>query len=77
MYALEDDIVALATPVGQSALAVVRVSGKNIKKLYQLITQKKQLPKPNFSNPSFIFSDNSNKPLDYAVITYFKAPKSF
>ena len=38
MYKLDDDIVALATIPGKSALNVIRVSGKTAKKLYTKIT---------------------------------------
>ena len=41
MYNLDDDIVALATLAGKSALNVVRVSGKSSLQLYKRLTKKR------------------------------------
>ena len=38
MYVLHDDIVALATLPGKSALNVIRLSGNNLSNIYKKIT---------------------------------------
>ena len=48
MYRLNDDIVALATIAGKSALNVVRVSGPSSLGFYKKLTNSKALPRPNY-----------------------------
>ena len=75
MKRLQHNIVALATPPGSSALAIVRVSGKKLKKLYKQLTNKTPLPrKAVFSK---IYNPKTNKALDESVIIYYEGPKSF
>ena len=77
MYTNSDDIVALATVAGKSALNVVRLSGSNCKKIFQELTRKKQVPKPNHVYPKYIYSGIEKNPFDFASLVYYKAPKSF
>ncbi len=71
----QEDIVAIATPPGIGALAVVRLSGKNLKPLFKEFTHKK--PKDRFALFTKLYHPNNNHILDEAIVTYFKAPGSF
>ena len=71
----QDNIVALATPPGIGALAIVRLSGANLKELYQSFTHK--IPKNRFATFTELYHPVNDNFLDEAVVTYFKAPKSF
>ena len=75
MKRLQHNIVALATPPGSSALAIVRVSGKKLKKLYKQLTNKTALPRRAVF--SKIYNPKTNKALDESVIIYYEGPKSF
>ena len=76
MYNLNDNIVALATVPGKAALSVVRVSGDNqLLLIFMLLTKKKELPRPNFSYPYYVYA--KKRVVDQCVITYYKGPKSY
>ena len=55
----QDNIVAIATPPGTGALAIVRLSGKNLKSLYKGFTN--SLPKNRSTKPN-------NKAIDGLII---------
>ena len=55
MYDTADNIVALATMAGKSALNIIRVSGKCSEKFYQQLTQTSNKPKPNYCLPKNIY----------------------
>lgn len=71
----QEDIVAIATPPGVGALAVVRISGGNLKPLYKNFTHK--TPKNRFASFSRLYHPKKNIVLDEAVVTYFESPNSF
>ena len=73
---VQDNIVALATPPGIGAIAVIRISGQNLKPLYKKITQSKSAPIPRYANYTKIY-DSNNNPIDNCLITYFPNPHSF
>ena len=77
MYNLNDDIVALATLAGKSALNVVRLSGQSSGKFYQHLTKKKTNPKPNHITLHNLYDPSTKKILDQAMVVYYAAPKSF
>ena len=77
MYNTADNIVALATLAGKSALNIVRVSGSSRAKIYKKLTKTTVLPKPNLCLPKYIYSLDGDKPLDHGMIIYYKSPKSF
>ena len=73
-----DTIVAVATPPGRSAIAIVRLSGPQSLPIVRALTRDEQFqPEPNRVVLKQIFSPESDEVLDYALITYFKAPHSF
>ena len=77
MYRLNDDIVALATLAGKSALNVVRVSGSSCLKFYKKITGVSSLPKPNHVKLVSLYHPIKKQIIDQANIVYYKGPKSF
>ena len=56
---VKDKIVALATPKGFGALAVVRVSGQSLKKLFTKVTKHKS-PKPRYAYFKKFFSSDGS-----------------
>ena len=74
-FYIKDNIVALATPRGFGALAVVRVSGENLSSLFKKITSIDS-PVPRHAYLKNIKS-SAGEILDNSVVTLFRAPKSF
>ena len=70
-----ENIVALATPPGKGALAIVRLSGPDLCSIYRAFSRKD--PVDRRAVFSKIYHPISKKLLDEAVITYFKSPNSF
>ena len=71
----QENIVALATPPGIGALAIVRISGPNLKDLYKQFTH--QHPKERFALFTKFYHPVNNHVLDEVVATYFKSPASY
>ena len=72
---IKDNIVALATPIGFGALAVVRVSGQSLNTLFNKVTGYKN-PKPRYAYFKKFYSSDGDV-LDNVLITYFKGPQSY
>jgi len=75
---IEDTIAAISTPLGKSGLGVIRLSGKDSRRIAQSL----------FSSPSNdlqdrvpvlgnLFEPSTGDVIDQAVVTYFQAPRSF
>lgn len=73
---VKDDICALATPVGFSAIAVIRLSGPNALSILKGISKKKGIIKSHNSFLSPLYSDQEEK-IDQALVTYFEEGKSY
>lgn len=71
----QEIIVALATPPGLGALAVVRLSGPKLGPLYKKFTRKK--PQDRLAAFSPLFHPETGVLLDEVIATYFKGPKSY
>ena len=71
----QENIVAIATPPGIGALAVLRLSGRDLKPLYKRLTH--QLPKNRFALFTKLYHPINNTILDEVVATYFKSPTSY
>lgn len=71
---LDDTIVAIATPIGRGALAVVRLSGPNAFPIARKHIQTWPL-EPRVVHLSAIHDENES--LDRALVTLFPAPNSF
>jgi len=71
-----DTIAALATPPGIGALAIIRISGKNLLPLFKKLTNNKA-PKDRLATFSSIYCPVTKEVLDSGIIIYFMAPNSF
>ena len=71
----KETIFALSTPYGQSAIAVIRISGTMSKNIAKKFCQIKRIEprKAIFSK----FYDKEKKIIDAGIIVFFKAPSSF
>ena len=77
MYRLNDDIVALATLAGRSALNIVRVSGASSLIFYKKLTKSKKTPRPNYVKLRALYHPAKNQRIDQATVIYYRGPKSF
>lgn len=74
MSLLTDTIVALATPVGTSAIAVVRVSGAQTRSLAEAVFG--QVSSPRLAQHAD-YRDKAGDLVDDVLFTFFAAPHSF
>lgn len=72
----QDNIVALATPPGISALAVIRFSGSDLTPLYTKLTHIKR-PKDRLAVFTKIYHPVTQHLLDESVVTFFAGPNSY
>ena len=72
-----DTIAAIATPYGESAIGIVRMSGSDVAQILRKVfkTKAKTL-KPRYAHYGFIV-DKDGQPIDEAVVIYYKAPHSY
>ena len=70
-----ENIVALATPPGLGALAIIRLSGPDLYSIYRRFSHKR--PVDRRAVFSKIYHPETNDILDEAIIIYFKSPNSF
>jgi tRNA modification GTPase len=73
----EDPIVALATPPGSSAIAVIRLSGAGVIALVNQVFAGKDLTQQNSHTIHFGTIHDKKKLLDEVLVAIFRAPKSF
>ena len=76
-YFKEETIVALATPQGISAIAIVRLSGENSIQLTQQIFKGKDLTLQPSHTLHFGSIVDGDKPIDEVLVSIFKEPNSF
>src|SRR5882762_5739940 len=74
MPRLQDTIAALATPVGISAIAVVRVSGPDAERLTREIFAETPLPR---TVRHVDYRDGAGQLLDDVLLTFFRGPRSY
>lgn len=74
--ALLDTIVALATPAGRSALAVVRLSGKKCLRILAVLAPQLPAPPPSRRPLLALLSAPGGGTIDEAVVTYLPAASS-
>lgn len=67
-------IAAIATPIGQGGVGIIRLSGKDAYQIGCAITQRKSLT-PRVAHFSGFFGNDGI--IDEGVVIYFKAPHSF
>ncbi|BCG49720.1 tRNA uridine-5-carboxymethylaminomethyl(34) synthesis GTPase MnmE [Candidatus Profftella armatura (Diaphorina cf. continua)] len=70
-------IIGIATPPGRGGVGIIRLSGKNLWSIVEIVCKKtqKQL-KPRYATYSSFFCKNNNI-LDQGLVIYFKAPHSY
>ena len=76
-YNNNDIIIARATPIGRSALAIIRLSGNNLTQIIQTFFATKNGFTPNLVELKNIKSISQNIIIDSCMIVYYKNPKSF
>ncbi|MBY0474815.1 MAG: tRNA uridine-5-carboxymethylaminomethyl(34) synthesis GTPase MnmE [Nitrosomonas sp.] len=69
-----DIIAAIATPPGRGGIGVIRISGKNLAKLAEIIFGK--LPKPRYASLNKFF-DTNGQIIDQGIVLYFPGPHSY
>lgn len=81
-----DTIFALSTPMGQSGVAVIRLSGpKSLYAIRQMISPLVNnenhdhffMPRPRYAYYKTCFNPFTYKAIDHALLIYFPAPNSF
>ena len=73
-----DTIVALSTPPGRSGIGVIRISGPSALKLTRTLLKESEFdPQPNQARLKAVRDPASGEIVDRAIVTYFKAPRSF
>lgn len=72
-----DTICALATPAGQGAIAVIRVSGSKAIEIVNSVFKGKDLLSVAPNTIHFGTVNNDDKILDEVLVSIFKAPKSY
>ena len=77
-----DTITAIATPTGESAIGIVRMSGADSLKIAKkiFVTKKKGFPENVESHRAihgFIIDSGRNKRVDEVLLTFFKAPHTY
>lgn len=77
MNSFDDTIVALATAQGISAIAVIRLSGKDCITLVQQVFKGKDLTKQASHTLHFGTIHNGDKPIDEVLVSVFHEPNSF
>lgn len=77
MVKKRDTIAAIATPYGESAIGIVRLSGdKTLEILKKIFKSPSGKIKPRYAHYGHIL-DKNGEPIDEAVVIYYKAPHSY
>jgi len=77
MDMFDDTIVALSTPAGSSAVAVVRLTGLMAVDIVQKVWKGTNLPSASSHTVHYGFIMDSNTLIDEVMVAIFLAPKSF
>src|SRR5690242_11867006 len=74
---IDDTIIALATAQGVSAIAVIRLSGKDSIRITQQLFKGKNLEKQSSHTVHLGTIEEHGKIIDEVLVTLFKEPNSF
>lgn len=77
---LQDTITAIATPLGEGSIAVIRISGdQSIEIVDRLFRGKQRLSEvaSHTVHYGYIMESNSNERIDEVLVTVMKAPRSY
>lgn len=77
MYQINETIVALATPPGEGAIGVIRLSGKHAISIADRIFKGKRLERQPSHTLHFGKIIDGAKEIDEVVVSLFKGPKSY
>ena len=77
MNHLTDTIIAPATPQGQSAIAIIRLSGHEAISITDRIFKGKILRDADSHTVNYGWIVDGEKEIDEVMVTLFRAPKSF
>ena len=75
-YNNTDVIIARATPLGRSALAVIRLSGPNLSSIVKIIAGLKKIQK-RYAYLIQLKSPYNQQIIDTCILIYYKGPDSF
>lgn len=70
-----DTIVAISTAIGEGAIGIVRLSGKDALQIAQRITKTTTI-RPRYAHLKYLY-DEGGALIDKGIVIYFKAPHSF
>lgn len=70
-----DTIVAISTAIGEGAIGIVRLSGKDALQIAQRVTKTTAI-RPRYAHLKYLY-DESGALIDRGIVIYFKAPHSF
>ncbi len=73
---MKDPIVAVATPFGESAIGVVRLSGKGVLNIARRFFRTRSQIKPRFAHFGTLV-DEKEEIVDEGILIYYKAPRSY
>jgi len=77
MLTQQEPIVALATPPGKSAIAVIRLSGQDVISIVNRVFKGKNLTQQPSHTLHFGTINHQDQPIDEVLIALFRAPNSF
>ena len=75
---MSDTIIAIATPAGEGAIGIVRVSGPESISLFNLYFPSRNLEEAPVRKALFgVLQDEEGQPIDEVIITLYRAPASY
>lgn len=73
---MREPIVAIATPYGEGAIGIIRLSGKNVLDIVKRFFKTKGQIKPRYAHFGKLY-DEEGEELDEGILIYYKAPNSY
>lgn len=72
-----DTIAALATPSGEAALAIIRISGPDTKAIFEALRRSPDAPPPPRTFQRALYRGTTGEVIDDLAYVYFQAPRSY